>query len=168
MPSTYDKIATYTAPSAISSYTFSSIPSTYTDLVLITSALGQSGGGAEYTEQLQFNGDTSSGLYSETILRGDGSSATSGRHSNQNQIYLSVLGSLSTTVPRINVINIQNYANSSVYKTTVSREAQANAGVEATVGLWRNTNAITSVRYSLQAGNIATGSTFTLYGIKAA
>jgi hypothetical protein len=166
MPNTYVALATQTLGTATSSVTLSLTGiSGYTDLVLVTSVLGQSGGGAEYTEQLQFNADTSSGLYSDTLLRGDGSTVTSGRHSNQNQIYLSVLGSLSTTVPRVSVINIQNYANASVFKTVLSREAQANTGVEAAVGLWRNTNAITSIRYSLQAGNIAVGSTFSLYGI---
>jgi hypothetical protein len=169
MPNTYTELRKTTVGTAASSVTLDLTGiSGYTDLVLVTSVLGQSGGGAEYTEQLQFNADTSSGLYSDTLLRGDGSSALSGRHSNQNQIYLSVLGSLSTTVPRVGVINIQNYANASVFKTVLSREAQANTGVEAAVGLWRNTNAITSIRYSLQAGNIAVGSTFSLYGIKAA
>ena len=77
MPATYDKIATYTLPSATSSYTFTSIPSTYTDLVLVVSARMTGGGGASAI-QLQFNGDTGSN-YSITTLNGDGSSATSSK-----------------------------------------------------------------------------------------
>ena len=64
-------------------------------------------------------------------------------------------------------INIQNYSNATTYKTTLGRGANTPALTMATVGLWRNTSAITTITYSVTANTFATGSTFTLYGIKA-
>jgi hypothetical protein len=169
MPSTYEPIATYTVPSAQSSYTFTSIPQTYTDLVLIinmqSSYTGDSGNGA----RLQFNGDTGNN-YSDTNLRGNGSSASSYRLSN-NYIQLGLLPSSGGGTPAgtlgIGIANIQNYSNSTTYKTVLGRTNNSFAFVEASVGVWRNTAPITSITY-FGDGNILAGSTFTLYGIKAA
>ena len=61
-----------------------------------------------------------------------------------------------------------NYSNATTYKTVITRASNANNGVDAVVGLWRNTAAITSINVFLGTGNLDTGSTFTLYGIKAA
>ena len=168
MASTYTPIATTTLAVSAASYTFSSIPSTYTDLILIAAVKGTVGSPTDYTEQLQYNGDTTSGLYSDTILKGDGTTASSNRHSGQNQIYISTLGYLSTTNIRTTIVQIQNYANTSTYKTCLVRDNQADAAVGATVGLWRNTAAISSVTMSLQGGTFGIGSTFTLYGILSA
>jgi hypothetical protein len=68
------------------------------------------------------------------------------------------------------VIQINNYSNSTTFKTPLIR---TNTGpswgtVFAIVGLWRNTAAITSITFTPDTGNFDTGSTFTLYGIKAA
>jgi hypothetical protein len=64
-------------------------------------------------------------------------------------------------------VNVMNYANSTTYKTTLSRADAANEELTAIVGLWRSTAAITSIKVAADAGiNFSTGSTFTLYGIK--
>lgn len=158
---TYDKIATYTAPSSQSSYTFSTIPSTYTDLVIIVG--GNGSGDASF--QLQFNADTGSN-YSVTFIYGTGSSAVSARASSAN--FIQGMGRISTT-SGTSIINIPNYANTSINKTVIGRGNTASGLVIAAVGLWRNTNAITSVTLTPESGQtIATGAVLTLYGIKAA
>lgn len=160
MASTYEPIATTTLGSAAASYTFSSIPSTYTDLVLIMNA-SQAAGNSVYC---QLNGDTGSN-YSYTGLYGSGSSAGSARASNQTGAYLGYLGS--TTI--YNAINhFMNYANTTTYKTILNRKNQSDQYVEADVALWRSTAAINSIKIYPDSGNFDTGSTFTLYGIKAA
>jgi hypothetical protein len=58
-----------------------------------------------------------------------------------------------------------NYSNTSVFKTILVRSNSAGFGVETFVDLWRNTNAITSIKITISGGNIAVGSTFSLYGI---
>jgi hypothetical protein len=159
MPSTYEPIATQTLGSAAATVTFSSIAGTYTDLVLVTSFTS-----GNNDEKLQFNGDTGSN-YSWTRLWGDGSTANSSRSSNTTFIR-SIGGDLTTQ--QNTIIYIQNYSNSTTHKTTLSRGTNPSVLTMAVVGLWRNTAAITSITYSTSANTFATGSTFTLYGIKSA
>lgn len=164
--STYSTIATTTLGSAAASYTFSSIPSTYTDLVLIIAAAGTAGTDIA----INYNGDTGTN-YSETILWGNGTSAGSIRETNTNRPLLDYYGGLSTTLGNTNqIVNIMNYSNSTTYKTAIYRANNAGSGVDAGVALWRNTAAITSVTIKTTAGgaNLAIGSTLTLYGIACA
>lgn len=162
MPSTYEPIATTEISSSVSSYTFSSISNTYTDLILIVSNLDSGGG----RTRLRLNGDTGTN-YSRTNLSGNGSSAASYRGSNENQIDMSVIAGTSSTNPATLIIQINNYANTTTNKTVLSRYSLASGATEATVGLWRNTSAISSITYFTQ-GNLLSGTTLTLYGIKAA
>ena len=163
MASTYEPIATTTLGSAQASVTFSPIAGTYTDLVII----------ANYTTtvanldfRIQVNGDTGTN-YSNTYLLGNGSSAGSGRSSNATYAgeYFSVGTS---TNGNMTTINIMNYANTSVNKTILHRMSSAEKEVTANVALWRSTAAITSVTMFTNSSTFAAGSTFTLYGIKAA
>jgi hypothetical protein len=164
VPSTYEKIATYTAPSNVSNVTFTSIPNTYTDLVLIgrTSLVG---GGAGTNYLATYNGDTGTN-YSYTFLEGTGSAAGSGRASNSANMDVmyqpngSGIGTL--------IMQVFNYSNTTTYKTMLSKAATAGSGFLAYAGLWRNTAAITSINLAGGTNNIASGSSFTLYGIKAA
>jgi len=165
MASTYDKIATQTLSSATATVTFSSISGTYTDLVLVIQTSVASG---TVQNQIQFNGDTGNN-YSATILTGNGSAVISTRNSSVSQILLGFDDYNTTAIGQMTIVNIQNYSNSSTYKTTIQRGSNANTGVSASVGLWRNTATITSVLVKNSGGvNYAVGSTFTLYGIKAA
>lgn len=169
MPSTYEKIQTYTVPSAQSSYTFSTISSAYTDLVLVANA--KSSKTTTTQVKLTFNSDTASN-YSWTRLLGDGSAASSARASSQAYIEVGyIAGNTGTVYPDMFVLNIQNYSNATTNKTLLSRWQSLNAAnqyVAAVVGLWRSTAAITSITLTPDTSNFETGSTFTLYGIKAA
>jgi hypothetical protein len=170
--STYVPIATTTLGSAAASYTFSSIPSTYTDLVLVMLIRSTYSGNQDYS-LITFNSDTGTN-YSYTFLNGSGTSATSGRSSSVAYISDSTFAAANfasnTFTPAI--VNIQNYANTTTYKTTVSRSSSTTTSgqVSATTGLWRNTSAINTINIKcFQSGaNFDTGSTFTLYGIAAA
>ena len=164
MASTYEPIATTTLGSAQSTVTFSSISGTYTDLILILNTKGST---TNYPK-INFNSDTGNN-YSRTVLTGSGSAATSGRQSNVGRIDLSSNASNSSAEFNFNcIVQILNYSNSTTNKTMLSRSNNAGDGVDAVVGLWRNTNAITALDIGLNTGNFAIGSTFTLYGIKAA
>jgi hypothetical protein len=63
---------------------------------------------------------------------------------------------------------IFNYSNTTTNKSVLGRASNPSANTTACVGLWRNTAAITSVSVYGVGANFTVGSTFTLYGIKAA
>jgi len=160
--STYTPIATTTLGSAAASYTFSSIASTYTDLVLIIN--GKTTASGEQAT-VRYNSDTGNN-YSATSIYGDGSSAASGRSSN---ISFVPNGWFNATVPATTIIQVQNYSNTTTYKTSIMRSNDTSSYIQANVGLWRSTSAINSIVIALSSGgNWATGTTFTLYGIAAA
>lgn len=164
MPSTYTPIATTTLSSA-SNVTFSSIPGTYTDLVLASSAKSST---STVTPRIQFNSDTGSN-YSCTYFIGYSGGPLANRFTNDTSIPVAnFAGNYTEFSPMI--ISILNYSNTTTYKTLLSRGANtvSSSDVSAVVGLWRNTNAITSITLQMSSGSFAIGSTFTLYGIKAA
>ena len=157
--STYTPIYTTTLGSAQSSVTLNSF-SGYTDLILIASGTVGTDGAVRF----QFNGDTGSN-YSSTLLYGNGSSAISVRGSNETTGSGGRLG----TVVSTSILQFMNYSNSTTYKTVISRGNSSNAIVATQVSLWRSTSAITSILVKPEsAANFDAGSTFTLYGIKAA
>jgi len=114
--STYTPIATTTLGSAVASYSFTSIPSTYTDLVLILNPSGTTTNGQDVG--LRFNSDSATN-YSRTALSGNGTNAISPRQSNQTYAYLTYYGYPSGSVPMNFISNIQNYSNSTTYKTVL-------------------------------------------------
>ena len=163
MAITYEPIATTTLGSAAASVSFTSISSTFTDLVLIANTGSTV---SAVTIVLQFNGDTGSN-YSDTSIYGSGSAAGSSRLSNTSNIYMGYLTSGGAVIDQTTIISINNYANTTTYKTAISRKNDTGY-VEACVGLWRNTAAINRVDVICSGSTFRTGSTFTLYGIKAA
>jgi hypothetical protein len=163
---TYEPISTQTLSSNQSSVTFSSIPQTYTDLVLVMWTKPYTS--SEGSIKLNWNSDTGSN-YSNTYLTGEGSSAIGARNSNGTSIGVSYGNSLNNPRQPIYIVNIMNYSNTTTYKTSLTRTSANDVYVDAWVGLWRNTSAITSITINVTyIFDIGAGSTFTLYGIKAA
>lgn len=161
MTATYEAIATTTVSgSSTSTITLNSIPGTYTDLVLISNWVNSS---SSTDTVIRFNNDSGSN-YSSTTLTGTGSSALSNRYSNVSGVYISYN---TGTSDRYGITQIQNYSNTTTYKTFLNRGNSASIDVQAVVGLWRSTAAITRIDIVNNVGVFNAGSTFTLYGIKA-
>ena len=165
MASTYTPIATTTLGSNTGTVTFNSISGSYTDLVLVANA----GATLAVDTILRFNND-STALYSYTTLTGDGTSAASARRSAKTEIYQNWGSSLPTSINANYIIQVNNYSNSTTYKTSLTRFNNAAGSTDAIVGLYRSTNAITRIDLinAGSAGVFLAGSTFTLYGVKAA
>jgi hypothetical protein len=170
MPATYEPISTQTVSGTSSAVTFSSISGSYTDLVVVVSVNATSG---SPITRIRFNGDTGTN-YSWTALNGNGSAAQSTRASSEAQGYLCSYSTIPTAASTFStmIASIHNYSNSTTYKTCISRASTQGAptynGAEAVVSLWRNTAAITSIEIAPTSSTFVTGSTFTLYGVKAA
>jgi len=160
--STYTPIATTTLGSNQTSVTFSSLGS-YTDIIAITNVSGNDGAIC-----IRFNGATSN--YSYTNLRGNGSTASSSRVTSAT--YIGSTSNLSVTAGSLQtaIWNIQNYRNTSTYKTVLFRDGMASHITGTVAGLWSSYSAITSISFSPEFGSnvFYTGSTFTLYGIQEA
>jgi len=162
MAKTYEPIGTYTAATNQTSIAFSSLGA-YTDIVAVFDGLSSSGAGN--TLSMAFNSDANS-AYSATRIQGNGTSATSARVTSDPTV--AIVGSSE----RANVIiSIMNYSNSTTYKTSISRYNTMTVGdtrAGSYVQLRSSTTAITTITFSIPSAQIATTSTITLYGIKAA
>jgi hypothetical protein len=164
MPKTYTPISTVTiSNSSTTTLDFTSIPQTYTDLVLVCS-YGLSAGDL----YMRLNGDTAN--FSQTELYGNGTTAGSSRLTNRTGYYLSDQGITRPGPATISTVNFNNYSNTTTFKNVLWRSNDVGVSIEAHIGLWRSTAAITSINFTIVnvAGTITPGSQFTLYGIKAA
>ena len=164
MPNTYTELRRTVVGTATPTVTFDLTGiSGYTDLVMVYAPLGSTN---TVTHSMRLNGDTASN-YSYSAIRGDGSSASSFRASNQTSLTMYPQDYDNTTVPSVIIVNFQNYANTTTFKTILWRAGMSASGqgTSALVGLWRKTpEAITSITLT-STGNFAVGSTFSLYGI---
>lgn len=161
LPSTMTPIATQTLTANAASITFSSIPQGYTDIILVTSGASQPAGGG--AAAIRFNSDTATN-YSYLYMFGSGTSVSTGKFANQTVIPTN----RHNTTEGGGKAHIQNYSNTTTYKTVVTSGAGNNIAILYT-GTWRSTAAITSITIIPESGpGWAVGFTATLYGIKAA
>lgn len=173
MANTYVKIASNTLTATTSSVTFSSIPQTYTDLVLKVSARdnNSSNWGGGY---LRFNGDSSSGNYNGIQLAGLGSSVSTSTGSGSWGTNYMLAGRANGGTSTANT-----FGNSEVYIPNYTSTTQKNASSDdvtetnatsalmaIVAGLWVGTAAITSIEILTPGALYQINSTFTLYGIK--
>jgi len=169
MANTYQLIEAKTLGSDTASVSFTSIPSTYTDLQLLVSArvdrtgisvnmgLRFNSSSSNYTQIMLYSGGTTTGgLYSTALDQfgywySPANSATASTFSNQS-------------------VYIPNYAssyNKSVSIDSTSEHNGADTNLLLLSGLWSDTSAITTITLSnYQGSNLRSGSTFYLYGIK--
>ncbi len=168
MANTYTLIEAKTLGSSTASIEFTSIPQTYTDLVLVYSARTNAAGRTDEA-YLTFNTNTSN--YSWKMLYGSGGGAASAQDGAASSIAgIQIPGGDSAASTFSNgQIYIPNYTSSN-YKS-VSCEAtqednQATAYIKIVAGLWSNSAAITSVKLSGATGSFVQHSTAYLYGIK--
>jgi hypothetical protein len=165
---TYIALANITLGSSASSVTFSSIPATYRDLVLVIAAASND---SNQTAIMRFNGDTA-GNYNMVHMIGTGGG--SGSSQTENSVgFLNISKGIGvpTSLGDVTIISqIMDYSATDKHKTALTRANSVNSpfpGTSAQAGRWGNTVAITSVAIALSSGgNYITGSTFSLYGIR--
>jgi hypothetical protein len=165
MANTYVKIASATVGAGgASSIDFTSIPQTYTDLVLKISARGDNG---IWGMLLSINGSAAS--FTNKYLEGTGAAATSGSlaqfigEENATSATASTFGNSEVYLP-----NYTGSTNKSFSSDSVSENNATTAYTNLTANLWSNTAAITSLSlsiYNTSARKYSQYSTATLYGI---
>jgi hypothetical protein len=159
---TYTLIASNTLSSITTDITFSSIPSTYTDLVVVVNYKAY--GGGKYLS-MRLNGDTATN-YSRTEIFADGTSITNQRLSNENYAYINSVNA-STGAWATFILNLNDYSNTTTYKTILNR-GNSSTYVGMNANLWRSTAAISTILLTALGSGYDVGSTFKLYGIEAA
>jgi hypothetical protein len=166
---TYVALQTQVLGSAAASVTFSSIPQSYTDLILVSSQLYTSTGGDRYATFQVGNGsvDTNSN-YSWTYFDTYPGTPNTGNTPNQTFGYHSYTPSIPTSTAMVCSMHIQNYSNTTTNKTMLHRWGAASPMTGIYANLWRSTAAINIITITAAGANFTTGSTFTLYGIAAA
>jgi hypothetical protein len=160
----YESIATVTVGAGGSStFTFSSIPSTYTHLQVRAFWLNS----ANSNNWFRLNGDTGAN-YAGHELGGDGSSTYATSYTSNSDGALFAYASTSTAAG-VAVIDILDYNDTNKFKTTRTLSGQDRNGSGLIVlrsNLWRSTSAVTSLTFYSQSGSFSQYSSFALYGIK--
>lgn len=171
MATTYTLISSNTLSSSAASVTFSSIPSTYTDLVLRVSTRSDSndGGSTGSLTGLYFYVNGGAGTGSGTRLTGNGTTTSSAGWTDYGKIFPQTDASMTSNTFGSAEIYIPSYTASQnkPYDSFSVAENNATTGyVGVNAGLYSSTTAISSLVIYPWNGNFVSGSSFYLYGIK--
>jgi hypothetical protein len=171
MPTTFTLIqpAVTVGAGGASSISFTSIPATYTDLVVKLSA--RSARATEIRDEIfiRFNSDSGAN-YSYRNVRGSGSAAISQSGSAVNQVNrndIPASGATSSTFSN-HEIYIPNYAGSTQKSFSMDSVMENNATESymfLTAGLWTGTSAISTITLTCEVSTFVQFSTAYLYGV---
>lgn len=166
MASTYELIASVTVGSGgASSIDFTSIPSTYTDLVVVYSI--RSSQSASFSPiYFSFNGVTTN--RTAKLLTGDGSTAGSASIGDAFTFNINAASSTGSTFSNC-AFYVPNYAGSTAKSFSADLVSENNATTSyawLAAGLWNNTSAITAVNLTNSTYSFVQYSTAYLYGVK--
>ena len=155
----YVALANITLGSSASSVTFSSIPATYRDLVLVSNfsiSTGQS--------QIRINSDTGNN-YSTVLMSGSSAGGAQSNSFTASFFQPSNLVGEPANTQNLWTLQLMDYSATDKHKTSLLRfnNASTNGPVQAQALRWANTAAITSIL--IYNGTFLSGSTFALYGI---
>lgn len=171
MANTFTLIASNTLSATTTSFTFSSIPDTYTDLVLKAS-VRQTDANWNGELKIVFNSDTTT-KYSATSIDGVGTSVSSANvTSNTSVRFIAVDGTATANTFSNTELYIPSYLSTlskpSGTFTVVENNSATQNYVRDIAQLYRGSSAISSMTISAYTGgeSLLSGSSFYLYGIK--
>jgi len=148
---------------------FSSIPSTYTDLVLKLSARGTTTSGARDSLLATLNFNGTSTTYTVKVVRASGGTPSASSTGGPTGGYVNASNFTASTFSSTEIY-VPNYASSNAKSFSIDSVTEQNAtgwdtimGLEA--ALWNGTSAINQITLTLDYGNFAQYSTASLYGI---
>ena len=171
MPATYTLISSNVLSSSAASVTFSAIPATYTDLVLRISARSDNASVSDGLN-MTFNG-VGGTSYSRTMLRGNGTDATSVRSSSTSSFQSAPNGVVGNNATSNTFGSIEIYVpsylvsqNKPISYFGAGEENATTAFMGVYAGLFSNTSAVSSITCSpINGTNFLSTSSFYLYGI---
>ena len=174
MSTNMELIEAKTLASNTATITFSSIPQTYTDIVLrySTRSTVADGSAPSQNQAIRFNSDTGAN-YKLILLAGSTpSTAESAITTTGTSIFWNYATSPNATANTFSngEIYIPNYTSSNYKSASIDGVTENNSttsNVNLTAALWNNTDAINTITITdTNSGSFVTNSTFYLYGIK--
>jgi hypothetical protein len=165
-------IATTTLSSTATNIEFTSIASTYQTLYLVWQLRGDWAGNNVVQLTAQLNGDTASNYFTY----GSGRYASAGSAVNliaDTGTYVN-LGYIPAAIPDakymgVGQMTIPNYKNTTLKKALFYTNISYSDAPSfySSYGGWNNTNAVSSIKLTVQGGNLIVGSSVSLYGLSA-
>lgn len=170
MPNTYTLISSNVLTSTSTSVIFSSIPSSYKDLVLRASVRSDSAGTTVHDFVYRLNGSSAT-VYYKTQLTSNGTAAQTYTQSTTRFIFENMLNGASSTSNTFSnlEIYIPSYTASqfkAVSHNGVSENNATLAGINSMAGMFASSSPITQIECYTSGYNFAAGCSFYLYGIK--
>lgn len=172
MANTYQLIASSTVGSGgAATITFSSIPSTYTDLVLKLSCRTDRATGSWTGIYVEYNGSAGT-AYSDRYMVGTGSSTSSATNTSQAMSFISDSNQATQTSnvftsAEFYIPNYAGSANKSGSSDSVGENNGSSASLNLIAAYWANTSAINQIKLQMGAGlKFVQYTTAYLYGIK--
>jgi len=171
MATTYKLISSVTLSSSAANIDFTSIPSTYTDLLILCSIRTDR---SDYVESIMLRFNSSTSNYTTRGLSNDGANVVSSTTSGETGMLIGILSGSSATANTFGngSIYIPNYAGNKNKSVSADTVTESNDPIATTTylrlfaGLWSDISAITSIRlYSRNSFNFVQYSTAYLYGI---
>lgn len=161
---TFEPLAYTSLTGTAATIEFTSISSSYTDLTFILMGKLDT---TNNTFKFRLNGDTASNYRS--IIYG----ATNGTGLNwgveQRNGTSGLLGWITSGNVSMLEFTLFNYADTNMYKALMGSGMYSATRAALTHGaVWNSTSAVTSIAFSPDGGNFATGFSITMYGIKKA
>ena len=172
----YDSIATVTLGSAATTITLSSIPSTYTHLQVRIMARDTTTGVTQTSLRWQFNGDTASNYTAYHDISGNGGSVGANAFGANSIAYLIQVipgsNASNTTQYGVAILDILDYASANknkIVRALGGYDRNGSGMVRFGSSMWMNSStAISSITFTADGSQYATGTTVALYGIKGA
>lgn len=164
----YESIATVTVGSGgAANVEFTSIGTDWTHLQVRFLSVRNAN---DFTVKMEFNSDTGAN-YNWHLLYGEGSSAGAYTDTRSNIPVGNIWDTTSTSYPGSGIVDILDYRNTNKFKTIRNLggvDKNGSGSINLSSGLWRSTNAITSIKFTPSAGTFGQYTHFALYGIKSA
>lgn len=171
MAITYEPIVTTTFTTTTPSVTFSSLPATYNDLVIVGQGKAQNGSSTLVDVGVRFNGDTGSNYSTIKLVSLNYAAGTvySAINITEAQTYMDA-NNTNDSLGSGFKIDLFDYNTTYSYKNYLNRAScmtQTDKGVFITASTWKNAAAITSITLFPTTGNgFYSGTHIALYGIK--
>lgn len=156
---TYDLIDSQVLSTSAASVTFSSIPATYRDLVLVVTGTTNQNNNSG----IRFNSDTGSNYFG-VVAEADGTSISTSAY-NGAFIYGGYNYNNVGLTQSVTIYQIFDYAQTNKHKSVLMRTNKADSSVSMVAGRWANTAAINTILIHPGALQWNAGTTFYLYGI---